>query len=57
MVFFSCGDLLLLGAVVRVDGVLEAHESDQNESLPLAPLESMDQVRNHSITKISFGYW
>ena len=33
------GDLLLLGAVVLVDGVLEAHERDQNESLPLAPLD------------------
>jgi len=27
-VFFSRGDLLLLGAVVRVDGVFEAHERE-----------------------------
>jgi len=55
MVFFSCGDLLLLGAVVRVDGVLEAHEHDKNVSLPLAPLESSDQVRNYSIFKITIA--
>ena len=38
---------------MRVDGVLEAHERDQNESLPLVPLESIDQVRNCSSAKIN----
>jgi len=28
VVLFSCGDLLLLSAVVRVDGVFEAHERE-----------------------------
>jgi len=44
----SCGDLLLFGAVVRVDSFFEAHVCEQSESLPLAPLELMDQVRNYS---------
>ena len=48
MVLFSRGDLLLLVSLVRVDGVLEANEREKNESLPLAPLESSEQVRNYS---------
>ena len=28
VVLFSCGDLLLLGAIVRVDSVFEAHERE-----------------------------
>jgi len=35
---------------VRVDGVFEAHKGDKNDSLPLTPLESIDQVRNYSIS-------
>jgi len=52
VVLLSCGDLLLLGAVVRVDSVFEAHEREQDGSLPLAPLESIDQVRNYSVSSI-----
>jgi len=54
VVLLSCGDLLLLGAIVRVDGVFEAHEREQNESLPLVSLESSDQVRNYSFSPAKF---
>jgi len=49
-IFFRRGDLLLLVTVVRVDSILEAHVREENESLPLAPLESIGQVRRYSIS-------
>ena len=47
-----CVDLLYLGAVVCVDNVVEAHVCDENDSLPLATLESINQVTNYSISHI-----
>jgi len=42
-----CSDLLDFGPDAGVDGVVEADVSEENESLPGAPLEERFQVRSY----------